>query len=307
MRDITVDVCIPVHRPDASFRKLLQMLRVQDMPVRELYIVNTERQYWDTSFEEEYPGCRVSHIEKKDFDHGGTRRAMAEASDADVLVYMTQDAVPADAHLIRNLLQPILESGAAASYGRQLPREDCSILERHSRLFNYPPESRMKSSADLETLGIKTFFCSNVCAAYDHSVMNELGGFERKTIFNEDMILAGRMIEAGYSVAYAADAKVIHSHNYTNRQQFRRNFDLAVSQAQHSDLFEKYPSEGEGMKLVRSAAKYVIKKGRPLLVFPLAVQTVCKYAGYRKGKKYRKLSRKKILKYTMNPDYWEND
>lgn len=38
------------------------------------------------------------------------------------------------------------------------------------------------------------------------------------------MIYAGRLIQEGYAVAYAADAKVIHSHNYSCMQQFHRNF-----------------------------------------------------------------------------------
>ena len=55
--------------------------------------------------------------------------------------------------------------------------------------------------------GIKTFFCSNVCAAYRREIYEELGGFVRHTIFNEDMIYAAKAVEAGYSVAYAADAQ----------------------------------------------------------------------------------------------------
>ena len=79
-----------------------------------------------------------------------------------------------------------------------------------------------KTIEDVDKLGIKTFFCSNVCAAYKKSVYKELGGFVPRAIFNEDMILAGTMIKAGYGIAYAADAKVIHSHNYSGRQQFHR-------------------------------------------------------------------------------------
>ncbi len=70
-------------------------------------------------------------------------------------------------------------------------------------------------------------------------------------MFNEDMIYAGRVIEAEYTVAYVAEAGVIHSQNYTNKQQFYRDFDLAVSQVQYPELFVKYPSEGEGMLLVK--------------------------------------------------------
>ena len=58
-------------------------------------------------------------------------------------------------------------------------------------------------------------------------------------------------------MAYVAEAKVIHSHNYTGRQQFHRNFDLAVSQAQHPEVFEGVPSEGEGIRMVKSDCKSI--------------------------------------------------
>ena len=48
------------------------------------------------------------------------------------------------------------------------------------------------------------------------------------------MIYAAAAIQAGYRIAYAAQARVVHSHNYTFRQQFCRNFDLGVSQAAFS-------------------------------------------------------------------------
>ena len=74
----------------------------------------------------------------------------------------------------------------------------------------------------------------------------KMGGFVTKTIFNEDMICAGTMIQKGYSVVYAADARVYHSHNYSCREQFRRNFDNGVSQAQHADIFSGYHQNRRG-------------------------------------------------------------
>ena len=55
----------------------------------------------------------------------------------------------------------------------------------------------VKTKEDLDRLGIKTFFCSNVCAAWRREKYLELGGFVKHTIFNEDMILAGTMIKQG--------------------------------------------------------------------------------------------------------------
>lgn len=49
----------------------------------------------------------------------------------------------------------------------------------------------------------------------------EMGGFITHTIFNEDMIYAGKIVLKGYLVAYQADARVFHSHNYGNVEQFK--------------------------------------------------------------------------------------
>lgn len=84
------------------------------------------------------------------------------------------------------------------------------------------------------------------------------------TIFNEDMIFAAGMIQKGYSLAYCADARVIHSHNYSGLEQLHRNFDLAVSQADHPEIFQNVPSEKEGMRLVIDTARYLMYKHKPL-------------------------------------------
>ena len=88
-------------------------------------------------------------------------------------------------------------------------------------------------------------------------------------------------------------------------QQYRRNFDLAVSQADHPEVFERVPSESEGIRLVIQSAKLLCKKGKVYLLPKLVLQSGFKYLGYRKGKQYKKLSREKILKCTMNKSYWK--
>ena len=157
----------------------------------------------------------------------------------------------------------------------------------------------------MDQYGIKTFFCSNVCAAYKKDIYQKQGGFVRRTIFNEDMICAGNMVKQGYSIAYAADARVYHSHNYSCVQQFHRNFDLGVSQAEHSEIFADVPSEGEGLRLVKRSMAYLVKTGHVWLIPQLILQSGAKYAGYFLGKRYHKLPEKIVLACTMNPYYWK--
>jgi rhamnosyltransferase len=251
-----------------------------------------------------FPKVEVFQVEKKDFDHGGTRNMGAEKSDADYLLFMTQDALPADEYLVEQLFAEFQNPQVRAAYARQLPREDCRELERYTRSFNYPEESCVKTREDLPRLGIKTFFCSNVCAMYDRRTYMEQGGFVRHTIFNEDMIYAGGLIKGGYAVAYAAKAQVYHSHNYSGLQQLRRNFDLAVSQADHPEVFAGVASESEGIRLVKKTAAHCVRIGKPWLIFSLVFSSGCKYIGYKLGRNYQRLPKAVVRACTMSPAYW---
>ncbi len=302
-----IDIIIPIYRPGRELISLVEKLEGQSVPVGRIILMNTGKEFYDefgVDMEERFPNVRVYHITKDEFDHGETRRRGVQYSDADIFVCMTQDAVPADRFLVERLSGALGENVAAA-YARQLPGKDSSEFERISRHFNYPEESRVKTRADLEEMGIKTFFCSNVCAAYRRNIYDKLGGFVRHTIFNEDMIYAAGAVKAGYAIAYAADAQVVHSHHYTNLKQLRRNFDLGVSQAEHPEVFSLAGSEAEGKKLVKEAWRF-LKKEKHLYRFPgFCVQCAFKYAGYLLGKHYRSLPRSLVLRITDNREYWK--
>lgn len=311
MEKKTVDVIIPTYRPEESFYKLLKGLANQTYPVSRIIVVNTGQKYYDAFWErlplpERLPEISVIHITADKFDHGGTRKMAVQESNADYFVCMTQDAVPEGGNLIEKLIAPMeRDENVAVSYARQLPHPYATPAERYVRGFNYPAESCVKSAVDLQTKGIKTFFCSNVCAAYRKETYEKLGGFVSKTIFNEDMIYAAGVIKAGLSISYTAEAKVYHSHNYTGIAQFHRNFDLAVSQAEHADIFAGLRSEGEGLKLVEGCIVYLCEQGKAYMIPEFIWNCACRYAGFLIGKQYRKLPMEVILKLTANPMYWQ--
>ena len=304
-----VDIIIPTYKPDHKFLTLIERLERQSVPVNRIYVINTEQIYFDrliygTSFQKDYPNVIVKHISKREFDHGQTRNRCVRQSDADFFVMMTDDAVPADEHLVEELLKQLRKDGVAAAYARQLAGKDSSEAEKYTRNFNYPHKSAVKTKADLPQLGIKTFFCSNVCAAYNRKIFDELGGFIKHTIFNEDMIYAAKAVEAGYGIAYAADARVFHSHDYSCMEQFHRNFDLGVSQAQHPEVFAAYPSESEGIRLVRQTVRHLWESDAKCRIPGVILQSGFKYMGYLFGKHYRYLPRKLVVAMSLNKEYW---
>ena len=246
----------------------------------------------------------IINIRKEEFNHGGTRNKGVSMSDAEFVLMMTQDAVPADTHLLEELVRPFAEEQVAATYARQLATKEVGVIEQYTRTFNYPEQEQKKTKEDLKRLGIKTFFCSDVCAMYRKSVYEKMGGFVTKTIFNEDMIMASKMIQAGYAIVYAAKAKVYHAHKYTGLQQFQRNFDLGVSHREFSEIFDQVKSESEGIKMVKQTARYLWKQKQPFQIISLVWQSGCKFLGYRFGKKYDKLPMWFVKCCSSQKSYW---
>lgn len=307
----SVDIILPTYKPTSELFDIIERLESQTYPIHKIIIMNTEEKYFEQLFHgarflERFHNIEVHHLSAREFDHAGTRRKAVKYSRADVFVCMTQDAVPADEKVIEELIHALMkEENIAVAYARQLARPDCRAIEQFTRNFNYPDTSCIKSKQDIGRLGIKTFFCSNVCAAYNRGIYDALGGFEKRAIFNEDMIYAGHAVKVGRKIAYAADAAVIHSHNFTCMQQFRRNFDLGVSQSDHPEVFAKISSESEGSKLVSDTIRHLWTTKKKKLIPYLFVSSAFKLAGYRLGKAYRCLPAKVVRWCSSNKNYWK--
>lgn len=307
----SVDVVIPIYKAGNDFASMLEKLYKQSKRPEHIYLLQTIEKKDEKLFDikkcskELADIISVHPIKKADFDHGATRAYGALMAESDYVLFMTQDAVCYDEYVIENLLKAFDDRKVGIAYARQLAREDADEIERMTRETNYPPESVVKTKKDEKRLGIKTYFCSDVCAMYRLDVYKKLGGFVKKTIFNEDMIMAYKEMQAGFSVAYCADAKVIHSHSYTCKQQFVRSFDLGVSQRQYHEIFDKISSEKEGAGYAKKVIMYLMKKGKFIKTIYFMMQCGFRLIGYKLGKNYDKLPRKMVLACTMNREYWK--
>lgn len=253
-------------------------------------------------------GFKVKPISRHDFNHGGTRNLgarLATEDGADILVFMTQDAIPADEAWLENLVAPIRSGEAAATFARQLPRPEASLLEQFSRHFNYPGVSRVRSEADISQLGVKAFFFSNVCSAVRADVFWELGGFPEDVIMNEDMTLAAKLLRAGYKVKYVAEAEVVHSHDYTLKQQFRRNFDVGAFFAEAGPELSGASVTGEGVRFVREQIAYVRRHGRADLIPLVIAEAAAKFSAFQLGKRHRLLPLALKKKFSMHSYHWD--
>lgn len=251
-------------------------------------------------------GARIHTIPPSEFDHGGTRQlAVDMLPDAEFVIFLTQDAVPAHPEAFANLVQAFEDDRVGVAYGRQLPAPGANPLATHARLFNYPDESHVRSLSDARRYGVKTVFCSNSFAAYRRAALMEAGGFRSRLILSEDSVAAAAILAAGWTLHYVADARVYHSHDYTSAQEFRRYFDIGVLHATADGLVERFGKpEGEGRRFVVSELAYLLRKGPAFI--PLAlVRTVSKYVAYRLGHIERHLPQGLKRRLGMNSRYWD--
>lgn len=251
-------------------------------------------------------GFELHRIEPHTFNHGRTRQWAAEqfCAERDFAIFLTQDAVLEGTNSLAALMGAFSDPAVGAAYGRQVPHAGTGPFEAHVILFNYGARSETRSIADAPRLGIKAAYLSNSFAAYRLHALAACGGFPSHLILGEDTGVAVKMLLAGWSLRYCADARVRHSHAYTIAQDARRYFDFGVLHAQLPELMRNFgAAEGEGMRFVTSEFRYVARHA--LWRLPeVPVRNAAKYAGYRLGRMFEHLPRTLCRALSMTRGYW---
>ena len=280
---IRISVIIPTLNTEKDLPALLKTLPAQTVPPQEIIVVDSESSDRTAAIAGEN-GAKVLRVARKDFDHGRTRDMALRESVGEIVVFLTQDAIPANDRFLENLIRPLGEEKVAVVTGRQLPKTEAFLMEKLVRTFNYPAESHIRSEKDVERMGIKAFFCSDVCAAYNREIYLELGGFDYPLTTNEDMFLAARAIRGGYRVAYAADALVFHSHYFSPKEQYERNRIQGYEIERHRPILGEVSQESEGMKLVNYVSSGLLRQGQIMSVFRFGLDCCARLLGSRAGK-----------------------
>ena len=299
---IIIPTCNALHYLD----RLLDKIRTQFLDDYELIIIDSSSKDNTVEVAKKYTN-NVMVIPQNEFDHGGTRAKAAQMAKGEILVYLTQDALPYDDCTIENLVDVFKDQNVAAAYGQQISYEDTNLFGKHLREFNYPDETIVRTKNDIRKYGIKTAQLSNSFAAYRKDTLLKLGNFKDGLILGEDVYTGAKMILEGYSLVYTDKAKVYHSHSYTILEEFRRYFDIGVFHQQEHWILDQFgKAEGEGMRYIKSEFKYLLDNGGWYLVPEFFVRNAMKYAGYKLGQRYKSIPKFLIPKLSMHHRWWSD-
>lgn len=280
-----ISVIIPVLNAEKYIKSLLDMLFNQTVRPDEIVVVDSESEDNTTAICKQYPNVRIISILRKDFDHGKTRDLALKQCIGDIVIFMTQDAIPYDNNCFENLVKVLkCNSKVAVACARQLPRKDASAIERLIREYNYPGQSNIRSQKDVVSMGIKAFFCSDVCAAYNKKIYEEIGGFDYPIKTNEDMLFAAKAINNDYLVAYCAEAMVYHSHNFNLREQYKRNYIQGFELQIHKEELLNVSQNSEGIKLVYYVSKKLLSRCKIVSFICFGFDCFARLLGNKRGR-----------------------
>ena len=226
-------------------------------------------------------------IDKKDFNHANTRNIALDYK-ADFYMFMTQDAIPYDEYLVKNLISSF-QNDIVVSYARQIPKKDADFIESYARGKNYPKDSSIKSKNDLKTFGIKTFFSSDSCAIYEANYFKEVKGFTFNLNTNEDMEFAARAILNDKKIYYNADARVYHSHNFTFLEIWKRYKTIGIFFKNNNWILDEVNKNikitNSGITQAIDEIKYLYKIDKRVILKSVAISFI-KFLAFKIGNKF---------------------
>lgn len=249
-----VDIICPLYNAEKYIEKLDASIKKQkEVKINKIrYILTKSKDKTEQILNN--LGASYKIIEPCEFSHSLTREKEAFESEADILVFITQDIIIEDEKWLYNLVKDIEENKCVAAYSRQLC--DNNSIEKYTRELNYPKESIYKTKKDIEKLQLRTFFFSDASSAIKKDVFIKINGYDNKDLpISEDMYIAYKLIMNDYTIKYCADSEVVHSHDFTLKQQYKRYYDTGKFFKENTYLNKyKVNSSGFGM------AKYVLKR-----------------------------------------------
>ena len=284
----TIDIVCPIYKNLDQLERLYSLLQKQvDVEIANYVFPLTISD--DKELDEKIKAFLKEHniiyfeVTKDEFSHSLTReKAIRDYCKSDVVVLCSQDVIFFEEHALSRISKAINDEVVYA-YGKQICTK--KTIERYIREKNYPKESQIISSDDIEKLQLMAFFASDAFSALNRKVFVKINGYQGYNVMMaEDMLYSKFVLDAGYKKAYVAEAVVEHSHKFTLKQLYNRYYETGKFHKE-VNLFNQYKAEDSGLKLAMYVLGQALKHFNIPVLFRWLPDMSARYLGMRKGKK----------------------
>jgi glycosyltransferase involved in cell wall biosynthesis len=227
-----VSVMIPTLNGGNLLLDIVKRLLQQKIDAAfEIIIIDSESEDHSIASLPEDPRISLYSIPRSSFQHGRTRNLGVALSKAPFLAFLTQDAMPANRHWLQNLIEPLQSHGEVVGvFGRHVGHEGHpqylkTWMHDHFKsfaehgLYNKLDDLRRYYKSSPEYRQFMHYYSDN------NSCLRKATWCEYPypdVAYGEDQLWADWLIQWSHTKAYAHDAVVMHSHDYTPREEFER-------------------------------------------------------------------------------------
>jgi rhamnosyltransferase len=240
MAEPKVSIILPTWNGEAHLRETLPALARQEIAggfeIRAIDSGSTD----GTCALLEEAGAQLQRIPHEEFRHGPTRNLAAEGALGEVLVFLSQDAVPRDKGFLSALASAFDDPKVAGAYARILPREDDDPLTARTVLSagesGESGETR-RLPAGKKLIDLDAEERARLCAFNDVASAIRASVFRASPFpdvaFGEDVAWAARALESNLSIRFEPRAVVLHAHRYSPSRAYERYRVDAVFHREH--------------------------------------------------------------------------
>ena len=279
---MSVDIICPLYNAEKYIEKLHNSIKNQkNVDINQIrYVVTKSTDKTEGILKKLDATYKL--IEPQEFSHSLTREKEAFESNADILVFITQDIIIEDDMWLYYLICDIENGKCDAAFSNQICNNNG--IEKYTRELNYPEESYYVTKDDIERLQLKTFFFSDAASAISRKVFVDLKGYDSKDLpISEDMYIAYKLIMNGYTIKYCADSKVIHSHDFCFKQLYDRYY-LTGKFFKQNDYLNKYKVNSSGFGLAKYVLKRAIQEKNVKVLIQFVPNMLARFIGMKVGK-----------------------
>jgi len=228
-KEYRVSVVIPTNSDENSCVYLLSKIKSQK-GIKDLEIIFVNSGLHSLNSLQKLSNVKLINITSEEFNHGTTRNLGASHAGGEFIIFLSDDAIPANENLFYDLCNELCKNPQCGCVSaRQIPRSDADLMHKSSIshfykfLKHYSTEVK-PNSFDKLTLEQKRSVSQidDVCSCYRKNVFSKYQYTNLE--FAEDLEMGIRLVKDAYKILLLDTGGVIHSHNRVAEYWVKRSF-----------------------------------------------------------------------------------